>query len=144
MLQFIYAFCHLLEEKLTCPATSSHQSDWTNFPIYSSGILMYWLDLRGRKRRDIFENFIARVEDLNDFNDVIEKESVTNLIPSPVVPLLKVDLRVNLNWDHRLKVNKLSSSTCGWNAAIQTHWSPLCSQYIAPLWRHWRSWCWFA
>ena len=45
---------------------------------------------------DVFDNFIEQVEDLwNEINDNIEKESVTNHVPSPDVPLLKVELRVN-------------------------------------------------
>ena len=58
---------------------------------------------------DVFENFIEQVEDLNEIIDDIEKESDTNSIPSPDVPLLKVKLRVKSCWDRGSKVNNLTS-----------------------------------
>ena len=44
-----------------------------------------------------FDKLYWKVEDLNINEDIIEKENVTNHVPSPDVPLLKVDRRVNFS-----------------------------------------------
>ena len=55
------------------------------------------MDLRKETSWVTSNTLLIDVEDLNKDHDIFEKESVTIDLPSPDAPLLKVDMRVNLN-----------------------------------------------
>ena len=87
---------------------------------------------------DFFLELYWKVEDLNINEDMIEKENVTNHVPSPDVPLLKVSRRVKFSGIVGRKVRIVGKLNVhvkcrdySWNSALHSQYISRVTPFLA-------------